>query len=111
MPLYDYKCTQCGKIVEVRHGFDESHNGSCPSCGAALQRIFNPAPIVFKGSGFYVTDSRTSTRSHESASGATKNDDTAKPETAKTDGAKTDTAKTEGKTASSESKGASESAA
>ena len=58
MPLYDYKCTQCGKIREIRHGFDESHDESCPACGAALRRVFNPAPIVFKGSGFYVNDSR-----------------------------------------------------
>lgn len=58
MPLYDYRCAACGKIVEVRHGFDETHAGRCPSCGGELKRVFNPAPIVFKGSGFYVTDSR-----------------------------------------------------
>jgi len=58
MPLYDYKCTQCGKITEVRHGFNESHAEPCPSCGGALQRVFSAAPIVFKGSGYYITDSR-----------------------------------------------------
>src|SRR5260370_16555640 len=60
MPLYDYKCAQCGKISEVRHGFNESCDDLCPACGGPLQRVFNPAPIVFKGSGFYVTDSRKS---------------------------------------------------
>jgi putative FmdB family regulatory protein len=60
MPLYDYKCTQCGKTYEIRHGFDETHTEACASCGSALARVFNPAPIVFKGSGFYVTDSRKS---------------------------------------------------
>lgn len=60
MPLYDYKCTQCGAVTEVRHGFDESHSEPCPACGGRMARVFNPAPIVFKGSGFYVTDSRKS---------------------------------------------------
>jgi putative FmdB family regulatory protein len=58
MPLYDYACTQCGRVHEVRHGFDETHTGVCEACGAPLRRVFNPAPVLFKGSGFYVTDSR-----------------------------------------------------
>ncbi|HVR45868.1 MAG TPA: FmdB family zinc ribbon protein [Candidatus Binatia bacterium] len=60
MPLYDYACTRCGRIHEVRHGFDETHDAPCPSCGAPLRRVFNAAPVLFKGSGFYVTDSRGS---------------------------------------------------
>lgn len=58
MPLYDYECAQCGKIIEVRHGFNQTHALPCEACGGALRRIINPAPIIFKGSGFYVTDSR-----------------------------------------------------
>lgn len=58
MPLYDYTCGSCHKVTEVRHGFGETFSGPCPNCGGALKRVFNPAPIVFKGSGFYVTDSR-----------------------------------------------------
>jgi putative FmdB family regulatory protein len=60
MPLYDYKCTSCGKVTEVRHGFNESHTDPCPACGEKVQRVFSAAPIVFKGSGYYVTDSRKS---------------------------------------------------
>jgi putative FmdB family regulatory protein len=60
MPLYDYACTRCGRVYEVRHGFDETHEKPCESCGAPLRRVFNPAPVLFKGSGFYVTDSRRS---------------------------------------------------
>jgi putative FmdB family regulatory protein len=60
MPLYDYACTRCGRIHEVRHGFDETHDAPCASCGAPLRRVFNAAPVLFKGSGFYVTDSRSS---------------------------------------------------
>jgi len=60
MPLYDYACTKCGQTHEVRHGFDESYDRPCDACGGPLRRVFNPAPVLFKGSGFYVTDSRRS---------------------------------------------------
>jgi putative FmdB family regulatory protein len=60
MPLYDYSCTKCGHTVEVRHGFDEGYDRPCPQCGAPLRRVFSAAPVLFKGSGFYVTDSRAS---------------------------------------------------
>jgi putative FmdB family regulatory protein len=69
MPLYDYKCAQCGKVTEVRHGFDEAFDSPCPTCGGSLARVFNPASIVFKGPGFYVTDSRKSTVPADSKSG------------------------------------------
>lgn len=58
MPLYDYQCSKCQKVVEVRHGFDDTYTEACAACGGELARVFNPAPIVFKGSGFYITDSR-----------------------------------------------------
>jgi putative FmdB family regulatory protein len=58
MPLYDYACTKCGHTLEVRHGFDETYAQPCAQCGAPVRRVFNPAPILFKGSGFYVNDSR-----------------------------------------------------
>ncbi len=58
MPLYDYRCASCGHVAEVRHGFNDTHDAPCEKCGGAMSRVFNPAPVVFKGSGFYVTDSR-----------------------------------------------------
>lgn len=60
MPLYDYACPQCGRVLEVRHGFNESYGQPCEACGVPLRRVFNPAPVLFKGPGFYVTDSRRS---------------------------------------------------
>ncbi|MBD5655622.1 MAG: FmdB family transcriptional regulator [Candidatus Eremiobacteraeota bacterium] len=47
-------------MTDIRHGFKETTNESCPKCAGDLKRLFNPAGIVFKGSGFYVTDSRKS---------------------------------------------------
>jgi len=63
MPLYDYRCATCGQDTEIRHGFNDTHSEPCPHCGGPMSRVFNPAPIVFKGSGFYVTDSRPSSSS------------------------------------------------
>ena len=68
MPLYDYRCTACGQTTEVRHGFNETYAERCGACGGAMSRVFNAAPIVFKGSGFYVTDSRPSGSSSEAKS-------------------------------------------
>jgi putative FmdB family regulatory protein len=73
MPLYDYACTQCGRTFEVRHGFDQTHQDPCPACGAAVRRVFNAPPVLFKGSGFYVTDSRR-------ASAGAKSESAEKPE-------------------------------
>jgi putative FmdB family regulatory protein len=58
VPLYDYRCKTCQKTTEVRHGFGETFQGVCPACGGPMARVFNAAGIVFKGSGFYVNDSR-----------------------------------------------------
>ena len=80
MPLYDYKCTQCGKVTEVRHGFNDSHTDPCPACGGTVQRVFSAAPIVFKGSGYYVTDSRKSS----AATSDVASSDSAKPAEAAT---------------------------
>jgi putative FmdB family regulatory protein len=63
MPLYDYRCAACGKVTEIRHGFNDTNTEACPHCGGALARVFNPAPIIFNGSGFYKTDSRPSPKS------------------------------------------------
>ena len=58
MPIYEYLCTKCSDLYEKREGFDAPANQKCPSCGARAQRVIQAPPIVFKGSGFYKTDSR-----------------------------------------------------
>ena len=68
MPLYDYRCAACGQTIEIRHGFNDTHSDPCPHCGGAMSRVFNPAPIIFNGSGFYITDSRPSGGSSDSSS-------------------------------------------
>jgi putative FmdB family regulatory protein len=58
VPLYDYKCTACSHTYETREGFDAPSRQPCPKCGGEAKRLLHPPPIVFKGSGFYITDSR-----------------------------------------------------
>lgn len=70
MPLYDYRCAACGKTTEVRHGFNDSYTDACVACGGEMRRVISAAPIVFKGSGFYITDSRPSSGGSDSSSSA-----------------------------------------
>jgi putative FmdB family regulatory protein len=58
VPLYDYKCTACDHHYEARESFDAPSRQACPQCGGEAKRLLHPPPIVFKGSGFYITDSR-----------------------------------------------------
>jgi putative FmdB family regulatory protein len=58
MPTYEYECTACGQHIEVFQRFSEDPLTTCGVCGGMLRKVFHPAGIVFKGSGFYATDSR-----------------------------------------------------
>ena len=58
MPTYQYTCTECGDPVEVVQKFTDEPLTVCSACGGRLRKVFSPVGIVFKGSGFYRTDSR-----------------------------------------------------
>jgi putative FmdB family regulatory protein len=58
VPTYAYKCTNCGHQYETRESFDAPPRQECPKCGEVAKRVLFAPPIVFKGSGFYITDSR-----------------------------------------------------
>jgi putative FmdB family regulatory protein len=58
MPTYEYACTECGKHVEVVQSMSDAPLTTCAICGGRLRKVFSPIGIVFKGSGFYRTDSR-----------------------------------------------------
>jgi putative FmdB family regulatory protein len=63
MPTYEYECTSCGHHIEVFQRIAEDPLTTCGVCGGILRKVFHPAGIVFKGSGFYATDSRSGSRS------------------------------------------------
>ncbi len=58
MPLYEYQCKECGLRFERRQSFSEPPVSICPECEGEVVRLIQPAGIIFKGSGFYVTDNR-----------------------------------------------------
>jgi putative FmdB family regulatory protein len=61
VPTYEYACTSCGEQLEAVQRFSDDPLTVCPACGGGLRKVFSPVGIVFKGSGFYRTDSRKST--------------------------------------------------
>ena len=63
VPTYEYECTSCGQHIEVFQHFTEDPLTTCGVCGGPLRKVFHPAGIVFKGSGFYATDNRSSPKS------------------------------------------------
>lgn len=83
MPTYEYRCADCKNQYETREGFDAPSRQPCPRCGGNAKRIFSAPPIVFKGSGWYITDSRNKSDS-ATFGGATGADASAPAEAADT---------------------------
>ncbi|MDH6463693.1 putative FmdB family regulatory protein [Micromonospora sp. A200] len=69
MPTYQYACTACGHQLEAVQSFSDEPLTECPTCEGRLRKVFNSVGVVFKGSGFYRTDSRSS--GSESKTGGT----------------------------------------
>ncbi len=67
MPTYEYACTRCGQHVEVFQRLSEPPLSTCGVCGGPLRKVFHPAGIVFKGSGFYATDNRVKPKTETSS--------------------------------------------
>ena len=63
MPTYQYACTACGEQLEVVQSFSDAALTECPACEGQLRKVFSAVGIVFKGSGFYRTDSRSGSSS------------------------------------------------
>ena len=63
MPTYEYECTSCHQRVEAVQKFSDAPLSVCENCGGQLRKVFSGVGIVFKGSGFYKTDSRGSSSS------------------------------------------------
>lgn len=116
MPIYEYECTACKHRFDRYQSFSEAAVTSCPECGSPVRKVLQPVGIVFKGSGWYKTDSRSSSANGKAdaakepaagasaeakASGEAKADTTGKAESApKSDGGKSDSGKADGSTKS-----------
>ncbi len=114
VPVYQYACTACGEQLEVRQSFTDDALTECPVCAGRLRKVLSAVGVVFKGSGFYRTDSRAA-ESAASASGASTSDSngsseskesTEKKESKEPSKPKTDAAPKESKTPSTATKSA-----
>ncbi len=76
MPTYQYSCTECGHFFEQFQSFSEDSLTTCPQCEGRLRKVFNAVGVVFKGSGFYRTDSRSSSSSTDSGGSSTSDSST-----------------------------------
>ena len=81
MPTYQYACTACGEQLEAVQSFSDPSLTECPACGGQLRKVFSAVGVVFKGSGFYKTDSRSSAKTGDGKAGETKKSEPAKTET------------------------------
>jgi putative FmdB family regulatory protein len=75
MPIYDYECQKCHHRFELKKSFTDDSNAKCPECKGKANRIITSVPVIFKGSGFYVTDHKK----NNPASTAEKKEETPKP--------------------------------
>ena len=81
MPTYQYACNDCDHAFEQVQSFTDDSLTTCPRCEGRLRKIFNAVGVVFKGSGFYRTDSRADAKSAAAAAKPTKSEPSTKSET------------------------------
>ena len=65
MPVYAYECEKCGHAFEVQQSIHDKPRSRCPECRGKVNKVFNSVGIVFKGTGFYCTDSRNGSQHSE----------------------------------------------
>lgn len=92
MPTYQYACTECGHELEAVQAFSDEPLTVCPACEGRLRKLFGSVGIVFKGSGFYRTDSRASSSSSSSSDSSGSADKPASTSTEAKPAAKTESA-------------------
>ena len=74
MPTYEYACSGCGHQFEVVQSFSDSAISICPECGGEVKKVFSNVGVVFKGAGFYKTDSRKEVKSESKPTETKKNE-------------------------------------
>jgi len=107
VPTYQYTCTDCGEPVEAVQKFTDDPLTVCAACGGRLRKVFSPVGIVFKGSGFYRTDSRNGAGSRSEAFNGKQPAESSAKSSEPGGSADKPAAKTSGGTASSPSKSSS----
>jgi putative FmdB family regulatory protein len=85
MPVYAYKCRDCGTPLEVHQEFSDAPLTVCPACGGTLRKQYGSVGVTFNGSGFYRTDSRAVEKKPADAKSGTGSSDSSPSTPAKTD--------------------------
>jgi putative FmdB family regulatory protein len=80
MPTYEYVCKNCGDTLEVFQSFSDKPLKKHEACGGDLQKVFHARGIVFKGGGFYATDSKASSSTKSGSDGSSGEKSESKPE-------------------------------
>jgi putative FmdB family regulatory protein len=91
VPTYGYRCNECGEEFDVWQRMSDEAGAACPKCGSSSRRLFYPAGIVFKGSGFYKTDSRSAATAGSGSSLSSSSGSDSAPSTSTANGAAADT--------------------
>jgi putative FmdB family regulatory protein len=97
VPTYQYACTECDAQLEVRQSFTDDALTVCPTCEGRLRKIFNAVGVVFKGSGFYKTDSRKAPETSSSGADSGKGSESGKDSGSGDSGSGKDSGKDSGK--------------
>ena len=85
MPTYEYLCNKCEHAFEVVQSFTDPAIEQCPTCQGGVRKVYNNVGVVFKGSGFYKTDSRSSTPSKTESKPEAKTETKSENKTSKPD--------------------------
>ncbi len=80
MPTYSYACTECGNRFDAVQAFSDDALTECPQCSGRLRKLFGKVGVVFKGSGFYRTDSRESATASSNGSAKSSSESTSSSE-------------------------------
>ena len=81
MPIYDYRCDHCGHVFSAVQSFSDVALEKCPNCGKKPRRLISTPAIVFKGSGWYKTDSRGTDKSSDTSASTAEKKSDMKPDT------------------------------
>ncbi|OPC84990.1 FmdB family transcriptional regulator [Embleya scabrispora] len=104
MPTYQYQCTACGEGLEAVQKFTDDALTVCPACQGRLRKVFSAVGVVFKGSGFYRTDSRgSSTSSTPATAGASSTGSTGSSSSSSSEGSSSSSSSTSSASSSSSS--------
>ncbi|MDX6359531.1 MAG: hypothetical protein QOH37_2585 [Nocardioidaceae bacterium] len=107
MPTYQYSCTECGHFFEQFQSFTDDALTECPACGGKLRKVFNAVGVVFKGSGFYRNDSRSTGSSSEAPAAEKTSEKTSEKSSEKKSDAASSSSSSNGSTTSSSTAAAS----